>query len=281
MHAAYETGLSSDVSVARPRTNGQAVPPVQVCLFGGLTLLKCGAPVRWRGGARSEALLLSLALTQTRGISRERLLAQVWPDAEAPLAIHSLHSLVHQLHRLLGDAIDGMPPVVHAGEIYRLNTEAGIATDIDTFEALAHRGDRAWQLGDCPAASDCYREAVTLYRGDLHAFADDTAVVERERFRAMHLVMLGRLADTACRGGDYLSARESASLLLQIDPGREDAHRILMSCYAAIGQRVQAMRQFLLCERLLRETFDAVPEPETRALYDRLRLEPGAVQQEG
>jgi hypothetical protein len=49
----------------------------------------------------------------------------------------------------------------------------------------------------------------------------------------------------------------------------------MMSCYAALGQRVQAMRQFLLCERLLRETFDAVPEQETRALYDRLRLEPG------
>jgi hypothetical protein len=47
-----------------------------------------------------------------------------------------------------------------------------------------------------------------------------------------------------------------------------------MSCYAALGQRVQAMRQFLLCERLLRDTFDAVPEPATRALYDQLRLEP-------
>jgi len=180
---------------------------------------------------------------------------------------------------MLGDAIDGATPVVHSGEIYRLNVEAGIATDTRSFEALAGRGDRAWQSGDCSAASDCYREAVKLYRGDPHAFADDTAVVERERFRAMHLVMLGRLADMACRDGDYSSALASASLLLQFDPGREDAHRVLMSCYAALGQRVQAMRQFLLCERLLRETFDAVPEPETRALYDRLRLEPGGVQQ--
>jgi DNA-binding SARP family transcriptional activator len=187
---------------------------------------------------------------------------------------------VHQLHRLLGDAINGASPVVHSGEIYRLNVEAGIATDTHSFEDLAGRGDRAWHVGDCSAASDCYRQAVMLYRGDLHAFADDTAVVERERFRAMHLVMLGRLADMACRDGDYSSARESASLLLQIDPDREDAHRILMSCYAALGQRVQAMRQFLLCERLLRETFDAVPEPETRALYDRLRLAPGALQQQ-
>jgi len=50
--------------------------------------------------------------------------------------------------------------------------------------------------------------------------------------------------------------------------------------YAALGQRVQAMRQYFLCERLLRETFDAVPEPSTRALYDRLRLDPGAAEED-
>ena len=44
-----------------------------------------------------------------------------------------------------------------------------------------------------------------------------------------------------------------------------------------VGERVQAMRQYLLCERLLRETFDAVPEPATRELYDRLRLYPAGV----
>jgi hypothetical protein len=37
------------------------------------------------------------------------------------------------------------------------------------------------------------------------------------------------------------------------------------------------MRQYLLCERVLQETFEAVPEPATRALYDRLRLEPETV----
>ena len=50
-----------------------------------------------------------------------------------------------------------------------------------------------------------------------------------------------------------------------------------MCCYAFLGERVQAMRQYLLCERLLRETFDAGPEPATRELYDRLRLSPAGV----
>jgi len=48
----------------------------------------------------------------------------VWPDSSAALAVQSLHSLVHSLHRLLGDGLGGAVPVVHAGEIYRLIFEA-------------------------------------------------------------------------------------------------------------------------------------------------------------
>ena|SRR5438045_3765893 len=106
--------------------------------------------------------------------------------------------------------------------------------------------------------------AVDLYRGDLHACTDDSAVVERERLRASYLVMLGRLADAARRDGDYVSAVDYASLVLTNDAGREEAHRTLMACYVNLGQRVQAMRQYLLCERLLRETFDAVPPRRER-----------------
>ena len=87
--------------------------------------------------------------------------------------------------------------------------------------------------------------------------------------------MLARLADAARRDGDCASAIEYASLVLQYDAGREDAHRILMACYAQLGQRVQAMRQYQLCERILREAFDAIPDPATRALYDQMRLRPG------
>ena len=272
MHAVDDASRSADASV-NP-LSATAAAPIQVCLFGGLTLLKKGRPVSLRGGARSEALLLSLALEERRGVSRERLLSQVWPESDAALAVQSLHSLVHSLHRLLSDEINGAMPIVHAGEIYRLNVEAGMAVDITTFDALARRGDQHWHAGAWSAAGESYKEAIALYRGDLHACTDDSAVVERERLRALYLVMLGRLADTARRENDYSSALEYASLVLRYDAGREDAHRTLMCCYARLGQRVQALRQYQLCERLLRQTFDAVPEPSTRALFDRLRLDP-------
>src|SRR6266702_1550598 len=141
MHAVYDASRSADPSVSEPYANPNAALPVQVWLFGGLTVLKRGKPVT------------------CRGVARERLLAQVWPETEASLAVQSLHSLVHSLHRMLGDAIDGAMPVVHAGEIYRLNLEAGITVDINAFEALARQGNQAWQAGQWPVASDCYRQA--------------------------------------------------------------------------------------------------------------------------
>ena len=64
------------------------------------------------------------------------------------------------------------------------------------------------------------------------------AVVERERLRNVYLVMLARLADGAHRGNDYSSALGYVSLVLKYYAGREDPHGTLMSCYAALGQRV-------------------------------------------
>jgi DNA-binding SARP family transcriptional activator len=172
-------------------------------------------------------------------------------------------------------------PVVHDGEVYRLNLDAGVATDVMTFDALAHRGDQAWRSGAATVACDFYQRAIALYRGDLQGCEEESAVVERERFRAEYMVMHGRMADAARREGDYTRAMDHASVVLQCDAGREDAHRTLMACYAQLDQRVQAMRQYQLCERILREAFEAVPEPQTRALFDQLRLHPGTgVEQE-
>jgi DNA-binding SARP family transcriptional activator len=101
MYAVAPTVRDSDPSsLAAPHG-----APIEIHLFGGLSLNKFGKPVAWRGGARTEGLLLTLAVEQSRGVCRERLLTQLWPDSDPLLASQALHSLLYSLHRLLGDAI--------------------------------------------------------------------------------------------------------------------------------------------------------------------------------
>ena len=59
--------------------------------------------------------------------------------------------------------------------------------------------------------------------------------------------------------------------MLGVDPCREDAHRLLMRCYAAQGRTYQALRQYEFCSRILRATVDADPAPDSTRLCRAIR----------
>ena len=63
--------------------------------------------------------------------------------------------------------------------------------------------------------------------------------------------------------------------VLEKDRCHEDGHRLLMTCYARMGHRGRAMRQYRLCERVLGQEYGTSPSPETRALYQSLLEDEG------
>jgi DNA-binding SARP family transcriptional activator len=250
---------------------------VFIGLLGSFRVLKAGRTVGLRPGGKSEALLGELALRPRLAASRSSLLTALWPDSDTPRAGQSLNSLLYSLRRLLGDGIGGVAPVLHEEGLYRLNTEAGIRVDIVQFDAIAVEAERWASRGNHDSANLLYERALQLYRGDLCLSRDLHAVVEAERLRAMYLRILARMADYAYEANKYASALHYACLLLHHDPCREDAHRIVMRCYARRGERVQALRQYRLCERILKGEFDAPPELTTSRLYELIRLSPDKV----
>jgi DNA-binding SARP family transcriptional activator len=251
--------------------------PVLIRLFGSFNVLKRGVPIALRGGGKSESLLATLALRHSQRIPREVVLSEVWPEADPTLAGQALNSLVHSLHKLLGDALGGGPVVICTQGAYRLNSEAGIGVDIACFESLANAGDHQSRDG-LTSAIGFYESAIELYQGDLRiAAADHYAVVERERLRAIYLTLLARAASHYYRQCDYETCQAFALRLLAQDPCREDACRLVMSCYVHRGERAQALRQYRLCSEILRAEFDVEPEPATTALFDRIRLDPSSI----
>jgi AAA ATPase domain/Bacterial transcriptional activator domain len=70
--------------------------------------------------------------------------------------------------------------------------------------------------------------------------------------------------------GAYNDAADRLRDLLHQDPAREVAHRHLMRLYALMGTPDQAVRQFHLCENVMRRELDLTPQPETVSLYDEI-----------
>jgi DNA-binding SARP family transcriptional activator len=248
--------------------------PVLICLLGPFTLFKNGKPVNMRSGGRTEALVASLALRHKRRVPRDVLLSEVWPDSDPQFSGQALNTLVHKLHKQLGDALrDGVSPVSHVQGSYCLNVDAGVGLDTDCFEVLVREGDGA-AAGNLAAAINAYEHAYGVYRGDLTAADCAVSLIERERLRAMHLGVLARLATMYHGLGKTSDCLRVALRLLENDPCREDAHRLVMRCHVRLGERAQALRQYRLCEAILRTEFDAKPEPETVQLFELVRLDP-------
>jgi DNA-binding SARP family transcriptional activator len=252
-------------------------PPVLVCLLGSFRVLAEGRPISMKPGGKVQGLLANLALHPPFGVPRDELLDTLWPSAEPTLAAQSLNTLVYSLHRSLGSALHGRPPIRHVDGMYRLNVEDGVAVDVAAFDAAADDGDRAARAGDDAAALSSYSGAAEVYQGDLVVTADVRQLVERERLRGRYLMIQARLAELRFRDGDHAGALRGALDVLTHDPCREDAHRLAMRAYNRLGQRSQALRQFRICRDALAAEFDAVPEPATEDLFLQLRREPDRV----
>lgn len=251
--------------------------PVFIGLLGGFVLLQEGHAVAVACRGKAEVLLTTLALHREQGVSRDVLLAALWPNHTPELANQSLNSLVYSLRKQFSAGLGGAALVQHTEGYYRLNLAAGVGLDLAWFEALVRQGNEAAHAGHLAAAVAAYHEAVALYRGDLSGGVDVYAAVERERLRAAFLTVLAWLADYYYAADDYAACLDYARRLLAHDPCREDAHRLLMRSYVRHGQRAQALRQYHFCVEVLQAEFDTLPEAATTTLYERIRVDPGGI----
>lgn len=247
-----------------------------VSLFGTFRLRAFGKQIAL-SGTKAEALVRYLALHCGQPVTREQLLQELWPDVETELAGPSLNSLTYGLRKLVVGIHGSVAPVLQADGYYQLNSEAGVGVDVTCFDRLVDIGAGLLREGNPVRAEDYFMEALRLYRGDLCAGISLHEMIERERLRGRYLQVLAHLADYHFAQGNYDACLGHAARLLANDPCREDAHRAVMRSYVRLGQRAQALRQFQLCQAILRTELEVTPEPATTGLYEQIRSDPGAV----
>jgi TolB-like protein/Flp pilus assembly protein TadD len=202
-------------------------------------------------------LLAYLALSPDLPCPREKLMALLWSDRAEEQARASLRQALTELRHALGEP----SPLRTEQDTVSLDSSA-IMVDAVEFRRLAKAGKLA--------------EAAALYRGALldgHGVRDgayeDWLRVERTRLHDLATDVLHRLAES--QSGD--EAIETAQRLAQLDPVREETHRLLMRLYAAAGQRAQALRQYQLCRDALQQELQAKPDTETERLYREIQDE--------
>ncbi len=228
--------------------------------LGGLTIEDENGP---QAGAiarkRSLALLALVALATEQGLSRDRVLAYLWPESDTDRARNNLKQTLFQLRRDLREEV-----FVRGGAVLRLETGA-ISVDACDFQAALDR--------DNPTT------AVTLYRGPfldgfyLPGLAEFERWVESERVRLAqrYAGALETMAGTAARRGDHHGAADWWWRLAAHDPLSARYAVGLMRSLAQTGDRAAALEHARAYEELVRGEFYSDPDPEVTDLAKQLR----------
>ncbi len=228
--------------------------------LGGLTIEDQNGPV---AGAiarkRSLALLALVGLGSEQGVSRDRVLAFLWPESDTDRARNNLKQTMFQLRQELQEDVFLRGP----GPL-RLNPET-ISVDACDFQAALDRSNLT--------------TAVTLYRGPfldgfyLPGLAEFERWAESERasLAQRYAAALEGLANAAARHGDHYGASDWWRRLAATDRVNPRYAMGLMRALVQAGDRPAALDHARVYEELVRGEYDTSADPEVVEYAKQLR----------
>jgi DNA-binding SARP family transcriptional activator len=233
---------------------------LRIHALGGLSVHRDGCALTGTAAQpRRLAVIALVARAGERGLTRDKLLATLWPDADDERGRRSLSQTLYGIRQDLGsdDAILGLKDL-------RLNTDL-VSCDVVEFETAM-------------GARDLER-AVELYAGP---FADGFHVpkaaefeqwVETERRTLAHSfeTALERLAAAATARGDYPMAVAWLRRLAAHDPLNARVALLLMQALEAAGDPAGAVRHARVYELLIEQELDLPPDRDVVTFASRLR----------
>jgi DNA-binding SARP family transcriptional activator len=237
---------------------------LRLTAFGGLTLGLEDGPV---SGAMTQrrrlALLTLLAVARQRGLSREKVMAYLWPESDSAHARHALNQQLHAQRKLLANR-----ELFLGGKTLRLNP-AVIRTDVGEFEDALDRG--------------ALEAAVAQYGGPFldGFFLKDAPEFERwadtQRCRLARRLCIAYvdLANAAAGRGDQTRSAEWWRRAAEVDPLDSQMAFDVVQALAAAGNAGGALRHGLHHSERLRDELGLAPDQRLVQLLERVRAAAG------
>lgn len=246
--------------------------PIQVRCFGTFQVT-CGdreLSANKSDGAYYTAWdILAFLCAQPGGtVSRERLVAALWPEVVSKKAANRLKVALVRLRSMLRNQVPGL-----TGEVVRVERNGICHLDADCISSDVHRfmelRKSASKLPPAEAA-EALEKARALYRGDVltepyyewvHTRGDDGLTL-RELYREEYYRVTQRLAELYRQQGQPARAVTLYRDILKLEPTLEDVIRSLYRCYQELGDRGALLREHRRLQDALRRLLKSSDDPE-------------------
>ncbi len=242
--------MTIDCASSPHRPKVDDVPPFLLRLFGGASIETPRGPLTGRAVQRRRfGLLAMLASNGLRGVSREKLIAHLWPESDSVAGRHLLSDSVYRINQGLG-----REAIAAAGSELRFNHDA-LPSDVAAFEsAIPADPERAVSLCGGPFLDGFFLPAC----GEFERWLDG----KRARYALDFACAIESLAEGADRAGLRIQAVAWWRRLSAHDPFNSRVALRLMQSLDAAGERAAALLVGRRHSSLLEREFGVCPDAD-------------------
>lgn len=280
--AAHPTGIHRNDEAIPPAESEQSLqspqpestgPALAVHCLGAFAVYHNDRLIDDWNGLKGLTILKYLVAQGGKPVPKDILMEVLWPNGDPESVRRNLHQAVYSLRQVLRKQEPDFQHILFQNDAYHFNPKLTLWIDFVQFERYARLGRQQEAAGDMESAMTAYAVADELYQGDFleEDPYEEWAILRRERLRTSYLRITERLAAYHMQQEEHAAAAAIAQKALRLEPSYEAAHRWLIRCFIAQGQRHLAVRQYQTLARLLQEELDLEPSQESKELYERLK----------
>ena len=236
------------------------LPVLQVRLFGIERITYGDTPVLYGRNSITKAmkLLLILLFNGKDGITRNKLMEDLYGRGELADASNNLRVTVHRLKKLLIDA--GLPEyeyIVVKGGIYYWDSPMETVVDVNVFKDLIAKAEKEQ---DGKKKQPLLREACQMYSGEFlqKLSGDEWVLMESVQCKYLYGAALQQLC------GLLMEQRGYEEVLQIVEPACEmypfdEWQAVKIDCYIAMNRYKDAMKEYESTAKLLFEELGVTP----------------------
>ena len=208
--------------------------------------------------------LLAYLVHQSKPVSKEKILEDLWPDIDQKRAEHIFRTTLYYLRQTL--KMINSPELVHYESQQCQLRPGSFSSDRQRFQELAAAGLRECTVSEEAAA--LLEQAVELYRGEYMDGMDYPWLLpHKESLKYLCLEVRKQLARRYLEAQDYVRAITHLTRIEEYDCFTEEAHVMLMTAFARQGNYSAVRRQYRKLELLWKQELGLPLPPAIQDVY--------------
>jgi two-component SAPR family response regulator len=221
---------------------------------------------------RARDIFCFIATRKNRRVAKDVLIDTFWGEEDPATIEKNFHPTISHIRKALNSrqALKQNFIIFRDGS-YQLNPEFTYSIDSEDFEDLITSAEHAKREKNSESLRQNLESARALYRGDfMEGSYDNWAETRRHYYREQIVRVLNGLAKLSATEKRWSDAMRFSKETLELDPFREDLHRLVMKVLAAQGKTAGLKKYFGEMQDVLRVELGIEPSAETQRLYQEL-----------